>query len=162
MTADDRQQLRHYKESYQGIPENSLPKLSADDGVSLFSLVLVDQQPVNFKTKYRVQYASDSISYEEVIAITYAWHGSEHKMEIKLDGITIQLGEEWNLDAVLETLADLSNDNWFWMDQFSLNQNDVATATLSYTVPMIFRNVRVVAFLPYTVCDRVFTHIKLF
>ncbi|KAG1709477.1 hypothetical protein DVH05_020132 [Phytophthora capsici] len=162
MTADDRQQLCHYRESYQRVPENSLPKLSAENGVSLFKLVLVDQQAADFKTKYSVEYASNSVSYEEVIAITYAWHESDNKTSIELDRKTIQLGDEWDVDAVLDTLVDLSNDNWIWMDQFSLNQDDVATATLSYTIPMIFRNVRVVAFLPYTVCDRLFTQIKLF
>ncbi|KAL3662156.1 hypothetical protein V7S43_012956 [Phytophthora oleae] len=117
MTLDDKRRLLRYKTKAQHVLDETL---SAKDGVSLFKLVLVDDKAADYEIKYHVRYALDSVPYDEVIAITYAWHESEHKHDVKLDCVKIQLGEEWDVKAVLESLAELSKDNWLWMDQFSL------------------------------------------
>ncbi|KAK1941322.1 hypothetical protein P3T76_007188 [Phytophthora citrophthora] len=159
MTSDDKDRLLRYKIKAQRVLDETV---SANDGVFLFKLTVADEQAIDFETKYRLSYASVPISYDQVIAITYAWHESEKKSDIKLDGITIQLGKEWDVEAVLDSLVELSKDKWIWMDQFSLIQKTMTTSTLSYNIPKIYRNVRVVAFLPYKICDRLNSHITKF
>ncbi|KAK1944417.1 hypothetical protein P3T76_004333 [Phytophthora citrophthora] len=122
--------------------------------VHLFKLVCNDKGDP--KCPYRAFYASDSIQYNEIIAITYAWHETEEKKEVPVAGKCgkpMELGVEWDVEAVLDTLAELSKTYWIWMDQFSLMQEDDLTETLSYSIPTIYRSVRVVAFLPYKVCN---------
>ncbi|KAG1697327.1 hypothetical protein DVH05_016610 [Phytophthora capsici] len=160
MTADDKQQLRNYKQNHLKRHQNSI---AVNDGISLFKLLIADDQAAALEEKYYVDYATESISYDEVIAITYAWHESAKKKEYevagKRGGPTFQLGEEWDVNAVLDTLAELSKTYWIWMDQFS-SLRSVTTATLSRTIPLIYRNVRVVAFLPYIPCERLFSRIE--
>ncbi|KAL3662158.1 hypothetical protein V7S43_012958 [Phytophthora oleae] len=160
MTPKDEEHLRRYKTEAQR-PQNS--SFSRQNGVHLFKLVYDDK--VKTKYPYRVCYTSEPIQYNEVIAITYAWHETQEKKMVPLAdkrGDPMELGVEWDVEAVLKTLAELSKDNWIWMDQFSLMQNDELTETLSYSIPTIYRSVRVVAFLPYKVCERLFSLIKKF
>ncbi|KAG1697326.1 hypothetical protein DVH05_016609 [Phytophthora capsici] len=148
MTSKDEERLRHYKTETQKhrapfSPQNHLFKIKFDDN----------------EATYRAHYATDPIQYNEIIAITYAWHETQEKRAytvLRENGapLKLELGEEWHVEPFLQTLAELSNTYWIWMDQFSLVQDDDLTETLSRNIPEIYRSVRVVAFLPYKVCER--------
>ncbi|KAG1697314.1 hypothetical protein DVH05_016597 [Phytophthora capsici] len=162
VTRADQDRLRSYKKNYQKAAlQTHGNKTNVGDNV--FKL----DYDANLKTEYpyRVRYASESIPYDKVIAITYAWHETKRKhKEFRVTGQRkpIELGVEWDVEVVLQTLAELSKHNWIWMDQFSLDKDKVTTTALCSDIPTIYRNARVVAFLPFKICAHLSERIDKF
>ncbi|KAK1944425.1 hypothetical protein P3T76_004337 [Phytophthora citrophthora] len=161
VTSADRFRLRYYKAKYELYArENPDNMTNVDDKV----FKLDYNENLN---SYRVRYSSEQVPFKNVIAITYAWHETEKKSPFQVlreigEPFELELGVEWDGKAVLKTLTELSKDNWIWMDQFSLVQDTVTTTALCRDIPNIYRNARVVAFLPYKVCSHLFTRIDAF
>lgn len=95
----------------------------------------------------------------QATAISYAW-GEFNRQQVLVghsedEGrrrVTLELGEEWSVQDVIERLAELSSNSPIWLDQLCIVQKDEAIRETLAKIPAIFSTFHVVALMPDHPC----------
>lgn len=106
-----------------------------------------------------VRYDNVQVVAGQAAAISYTW-GEFNRQTRRLGhdsagrDVAMNLGEEWAIAEVIETLAQLSTEfGACWIDQLCMRQDDTNIKQIIQMIPEIYRTFQVVALMPVPPCS---------